>query len=78
MKRDSCKRVSWVAIPGSGMDVLYPHTVLYQPLVDCFCWMRHEDPSPEVGFGQDIGQRRGMVKMEAETRGSAWSFNLYV
>lgn len=33
--------------------------------------MRHEDASSEVGLGEDIGQRRGMVKMEAETRGSA-------
>ena len=53
------------------MDILYSYAVLYQPLVDGFCWMGHEDASSKVGFCKDIGQRRGMVKMEAETRGSA-------
>ena len=60
-----------MAILGSCVDVLYSYAVLYQPLVDGFCWMGHKDASSEVGFGKDIGQCRGMVKMEAETRGSA-------
>ena len=59
--------------PGLCVDVLYTHTVLYQPLVDCFRRMRHEDTSSEIGFGKDVGQRRGMVKMEANARGSAYS-----
>lgn len=55
------------------MDVLYSHTVLYQPLIDCFGGMRHEDTSFEIGLGKDVGQCRGMVEMEAKTRGSARS-----
>lgn len=49
---------------GRGRETLYSYTVLYQPLVNRFCRMRHEDASSEVGFGKDVGQRRGMVKME--------------
>lgn len=53
------------------MDILYAYTVLYKPLVDCFCRMRHEDTSSEVGFGEDVGQSRSMIKMEAEMQWSA-------
>ena len=39
------------------VHLLYSHTVLYQPFVNCFCRMRHENTSPEVGLGKDVGQR---------------------
>ena len=39
------------------MNVLYSDTVLYKPLIDCFCRMRHENASSKVGFGKDVGQR---------------------
>ena len=53
------------------MNVLYSHAVLYQPLVNRFCRMRHEDSSSEIGLSKNVGQSRGMVKMEAKARGSA-------
>ena len=63
--------VSKAIVPRSCLNVLYSHAVLYQPLVDCFCRMSHEDSSSEIGLSKNIGQSRGMVKMEAKGRGSA-------
>ena len=40
---------------GSCMLVLDSHTVLYQPLVDCFCRVRHKDTSSKIGFGKNVG-----------------------
>ena len=63
--------VSYEIVPRLGSNVLYSHAVLYQPLVNCFCRMRHENSSSEIGLSKNVGQSRGMVKMEAKARVSA-------
>ena len=49
------------------LDLLHTHTILYQPFVDSFCRMRHEDAASEVGLRQDKGETHSMVKMETVT-----------
>lgn len=35
-------------------DVLDSHVVLDKPFVDCFCWVGHEDSTPEVGLCKHV------------------------
>lgn len=44
--------------------ILYAHTVLYKPFVDCFGGMRHEDSAFEIGFGEDVGNGGRMIQVE--------------
>jgi hypothetical protein len=42
-----------------------PQGVLNEPFVNGLGRGRHEHPSLEVGFGEDVGQCGGMVNVEA-------------
>lgn len=45
------------------------HAILNEPSVNCLGGVCHEDPSLEVGLGQDIWQRGGMVQVKT----GSWS-----
>lgn len=46
---------------GCGGSIADSDRVLYEPLVDCFGGVRHEDSSFEICFRQDVGQGSRMV-----------------
>lgn len=39
-------------------------TVLYEPFVDCFGRMCHENAATEIRFGEDIGQGGGVIDVK--------------
>ncbi len=54
-----------------GGGVADAHTVLDEPLVDGLGRVCHEDAAAEVGLGQDIGERGGVVDVETG-RSAPW------
>ena len=38
-----------------GESALYADAVLYEPFVDSFSRMCHEDSTAKVGFGENVG-----------------------
>lgn len=51
--------IGWI-----GRGVSNSDAVLDKPSVDSLGWMCHEDPALEVGLGQDVRQRGGVVDVE--------------